>query len=47
MNIQNYLIMRFLKNNHRKYHKYVNEWINNVTDVQLCYFKKEIQKLNQ
>ena len=45
MIIQDYLKMRFLKNNHPKYHKYMNEWINNITDIQLYYFKKEMNKL--
>jgi hypothetical protein len=36
-----YLRERFYKNNHTKYRKYFDEWINNVTETQLFYFEKE------
>jgi hypothetical protein len=44
--IKEYLTQRFLKNNHTKYHKYCNEWINNVTKEQVDYFIKEKDRLN-
>jgi hypothetical protein len=30
---------------HLKYHKYVDEWISNVTSEQLSYFEKEREHL--
>lgn len=39
-----YLRERFYKNNHAKYRKYFDEWINNVTESQLYYF--EIERMN-
>lgn len=36
-----YLQQRFYKNNHVKYRKYFEEWVQNVTEVQLMYFEKE------
>ena len=39
-----YLRERFYKNNHAKYRKYFDEWINNVTKSQLYYF--EIERMN-
>lgn len=44
--IKEYLTQRFLKNNHTKYYKYCNEWIDNVTKEQLNYFIKEKDRLN-
>ena len=41
MTINAYLMYRFLHNNHTKYHKYVYEWIENLTENQISYFKKE------
>lgn len=29
--MKNYLQQRFLRNNHPKYHKYMDEWISGVT----------------
>lgn len=46
--LHDYLQQRFYKNNHIKYRKYFEEWVSNVTDVQLMYFEKErISILNQ
>lgn len=44
--IREYLTQRFLKNNHTKYYKYCNDWINNVTEDQLDYFIKEKDRLS-
>lgn len=43
--MEEYLIKRFITNNHRKYHKYVNEWISNLTENQLAYFQLEKQRI--
>jgi Zn-dependent membrane protease YugP len=44
--MKDYLIQRFLKNNHNKYSKYVNEWINNLTADQIAYFILEKQRID-
>ena len=44
--IREYLTQRFLRNNHTKYYKYCNDWIDNVTEEQLNYFIKEKDRLN-
>lgn len=36
-----YLQQRFYRNNHAKYRKYFEEWVQNVTETQLMYFEKE------
>jgi hypothetical protein len=36
-----YLRERFYQNNHSKYRKYFDEWVNNVTETQLFYYEKE------
>lgn len=36
-----YLRERFYKNNHVKYRKYFDEWLSNITEIQLFYFEKE------
>jgi hypothetical protein len=41
-----YLVLRFIRNNHPKYHKYCKEWIDNLTTQQIIYFEKEKQNLN-
>lgn len=46
MTIDEYLVYRFRKNNHNKYLKYMQEWINGITKTQLDYFKKEKERLN-
>ena len=44
--MKEYLINRFLKNNHNKYSKYVIEWLNNITEDQMAYFILEKERLN-
>ena len=44
--MKGYLLQRFLRNNHPKYHKYAAEWIENVTETQLLYYKLEKERLN-
>ena len=44
--IREYLTQRFLRNNHTKYYKYCNDWVDNVTEDQLNYFIKEKDRLN-
>ena len=43
--LEKYLEFRFKTNNIRKYEKYYNEWLENVTDIQLQYFEKEMYNL--
>ena len=43
--LKQYLIKRFISNNHPKYHKYCMSWINNLTIDQLLYFDKEKEHL--
>lgn len=43
--MREYLVDRFMKSNIPKYHKYCNEWINNLTDIQLLEFEKERKRL--
>lgn len=45
MELNEYLIFRFKHNNHNKYMKYMQEWINNITENQLNYFKLEKERL--
>lgn len=40
-----YLQQRFLRNNHPKYHKYMEEWINGVTADQMRYFVEERRRI--
>ena len=40
-NMREYLRQRFYRNNHSKYRKYFEEWLNGVVDTQLMYFEKE------
>lgn len=42
MTLNEYLLLRFNRSNHPKYRKYAIEWIRNLTEDQLCYFKKEM-----
>lgn len=44
--MKEYLSNRFIKNNHPKYYKYCNEWIENVTKEQMTYFIEEAKRLN-
>lgn len=41
-----YLVQRFLNNNHPKYHKYYKVWIDNITEDQMKYFIEERKRLN-
>lgn len=46
--LYNYLQERFYKNNHIKYRKYFDEWVNRITETQIDYFEKErLNILNQ
>lgn len=45
MSLDEYLIYRFKHNNHNKYLKYVDNWISNITENQLQYFKLEKERL--
>lgn len=42
-----YLETRFYKENHSKYHKYFNEWVQNISDIQLMYFEREMNNLKK
>lgn len=42
---RNYLKWRCKTNWHNKYHKYINEWIDNILPLQLDYFKIEMEHL--
>lgn len=42
--IYTYLEVRYYQDNHAKYHKYFEEWVKNVTDNQLYYFNKDMNK---
>lgn len=33
------------RDNHKKYHKYFDEWISNVTNIQIDYFEKQRKSL--
>lgn len=46
MTLAEYLVYRFVRNNHNKYHKYCKEWIENLTTQQITYFEREKQNLN-
>ena len=39
--MKDYLIRRFIINNHNKYAKYAMEWVNNITHDQMAYFVLE------
>lgn len=40
-----YLVQRFLNNNHPKYYKYCNLWIDRLTKDQINYFIEERRRL--
>ena len=42
---RDYLFWRCKTSWHRKYHRYINEWIDNIIPSQLEYFKREKNKL--
>lgn len=37
----NWLEERFRLDNHKKYHKYFDEWVSNLTSNQITYFEKQ------
>lgn len=43
MNVATWLEKEFYYSNHRKYHKYFKEWFDNLLDVQIVYFEKQMQ----
>jgi hypothetical protein len=43
--VRAYLYWRCKTRWHNKYHRYINEWIDNVLPHQLEYFKKEMENL--
>ena len=45
MSLGDYLIYRFKTNNNNKYLKYMNDWIINITENQLQYFRLEKERL--
>lgn len=36
---------RWMYDNHKKYHKYFNEWVLRLTDIQIEYFEKQRKSL--
>ena len=40
--IKEYIRRDFYRSNIEKYHKYFDEWYNNLTDTQLFYWKKRM-----
>lgn len=45
--LKEYLKARFLRNNHNKYAKYCEEWINGITEDQVLYFLQEQKRLDE
>jgi hypothetical protein len=43
--IYEYLRRRFYQNNHAKYRKYFKEWVINLTESQIYYFKIEMENI--
>jgi hypothetical protein len=43
--LDKYLKYRFKINNHPKYQKYFDEWLNGVTEEQLNYYEREMYNL--
>ena len=43
--IKKYLLFRFKTNNRNAYHKYFDEWVENITDTQIEYFEREMNNL--
>ncbi len=44
MEIRHYLQKIFKHQNINKYHKYFDEWFNNLTNIQLMYFERDMHK---
>lgn len=40
--LRKYLEWRFMANNHPKYRKYFNQWVENINGEQLSYFEREM-----
>ena len=40
-----YLQLRFYRENHIKYHKHFEEWVQNITNNQIHYFNTEMSNL--
>lgn len=40
-----WLTIEFLRSNHSRYHKYVEDWIKNLTNDQLIGFEKQMIRL--
>jgi len=45
--MRNYLLQRFYRNNHNKYRKYAEEWVDNLTPEQILYFSLEKERLHE
>lgn len=45
MTLKEYMFQRFYRNNHPKYRRYAEEWINGTTKQQRAYFKEEQKRL--
>ncbi len=45
MTLREYMFQRFIRNNHPKYHKYANSWIDCTVKSQWDYFKEEQKRL--
>lgn len=43
--MKEYLIRRFIHNNHNKYKKYAEEWVQYLTHDQIAYFCLEKERL--
>ena len=41
LSFSNWLRLRFFRDNHSKYYKYYEEWLNNINQNQLEGFKKQ------
>ena len=47
MIMKEYLIRRFMYNNHNKYRKYAEEWVEHLTHEQIAYFILEKERLEK
>ena len=43
--MEEYLFKRFMTNNNKKYWHYCTQWIENLTEEQILYFKEERKRL--
>lgn len=43
--VYEYLRKRFYQSNHAKYRKYFEEWVINLTESQIYYFKIEMENI--